>query len=165
MSDVVESPLRRLRGSAAIAFWLAAGLGTLHAAASFYWAFGGQWLLGTVGQWAVDASRGGSFWVFAGLFAIGVIKLAAAWIPLLAQGGRVPGLRFWRFLGWIGGPALLLYGGANAIAAMSALAGWIDADIEDRDALIGHAFIWGPHFALWGLALTIALLLSRPRRH
>ena len=33
--------------------WAAMALGLVHAAWSFYWAFGGSWLLDTVGQWAV----------------------------------------------------------------------------------------------------------------
>ncbi|WP_120004849.1 DUF3995 domain-containing protein [Nesterenkonia muleiensis] len=147
---------------AAIAFWTAAILGTLHAASSIYWAFGGQWLLETVGQWAVEATQNGSFWTFAGLFVIGVLKLGAAWIPLLAQNGRIPGRRFWRLISWVGGPGLILYGGANSAAGIGVLAGWIGSDVPDRDALFGHAFIWGPHFALWGLALTTALAISRP---
>ncbi|MGO1736444.1 MAG: DUF3995 domain-containing protein [Leucobacter sp.] len=154
-----RGPLTR---GAAIAFWIAAVLGTLHAASSAYWAFGGMWLLESVGQWAAQAAREGSFVVTVGLLAIALVKLAAAWIPLLAQAGRVPGLRFWRFLGWIGGPALVLYGGANAVVGSAALAGWIDSEIVDQQAMMGHAYIWGPHFALWGIALTIALSLSRP---
>ncbi|WP_191089680.1 DUF3995 domain-containing protein [Nesterenkonia ebinurensis] len=146
---------------AAIAFWAAAILGTLHAASSIYWAFGGKWLLETVGQWAVEATQNGSFGTFAGLFMIGALKLTAAWTPLLAQTGRIPGRRYWRLLSWIGGPALILYGGANSAAGISVLAGWIDSEVTDRDAMIGHALIWGPHFALWGLALTAALAFSR----
>lgn len=147
---------------AAIAFLTAATLGTLHAASSIYWAFGGNWLLETVGQWAVEAAQDRSFWVFAGLLATGVLKLAVAWIPLLAQTGLLAGRRFWRLLGWFAGPALALYGGANAIAGTSVLVGWIDSDVTDHDGMIGHAFIWGPLFALCSLALTTALLLSRP---
>lgn len=159
-TDTSREPVPR---GAAIALWVAAILGTLHAASSIYWAFGGQWLLETVGQWAVEAAQKGSLLVFAGLFLIGVLKLMAAWIPLLAQTGRIPGRSFWRVLSWVGGPALILYGGAHAIAGASVLAGWIESDVTDRDGLIGHAFIWGPHFALWGLALTAALLCSRLR--
>lgn len=165
MPESADAPQERMPRGAASAFWVAAALGTLHAASSIYWAFGGRWLLETVGQWAVEATRNGSFGVFAGLFAIGLLKLAAAWIPLLAQTGRIPGRRLWRLLAWVGGPALILYGGANVVAGASVLAGWIDSEVTDRDALIGHTLIWGPHFALWGISLTIALLLSRsPRR-
>lgn len=162
MPGGADAPRRPMPRGAAVAFWVAAILGTFHAASSIYWAFGGEWLLETVGQWAVEATQNGSFLVFAGLFLIGVLKLAAAWIPLLAQTGRIPGRSFWRFLSWLGGPALILYGGANAVAGVSVLVGWIDSDVTDRDALFGHALIWGPHFALWGLALTVALVFSRP---
>lgn len=159
MSDAARD--RRLRPGARVAFWVAALLGTLHAAWSAYWAFGGRVLLDTVGQWAVDAADSGSLAVSAGLLAIAIAKLAGAWIPLLAETGRIPGRRGWRFLSWIGGPALILYGGVNAIAASLALWGWIDTEIVDRRAMIGHAYLWDPHFALWGIALTVALFLSR----
>lgn len=162
--ETSEAGHRRLSRGAAISFWVAAVLGSLHAASSIYWAFGGEWLLETVGRWAVEATRNGSFWTFAGLLVIGLLKLAAAWIPFFAQIGRVPGRRVCRSIAWFGGPALILYGGANAITGTSVLAGWIDVEVTDRDGLIGHAFIWGPHFALWGVALTTALLLSRPSR-
>ena len=33
--------------------WAALVLGLVHAFWSFYWAFGGTWMLDTVGQWAV----------------------------------------------------------------------------------------------------------------
>ncbi len=147
---------------ATIAFWAAAALGSLHAASSIYWAFGGKWLLETVGQWAVEAAQDRSFWVFAGLLAIGILKLVISWLPLLAETGLLPGRRFSRFLGWVAGPSLALYGGANAIAGTGVLAGWIASEVTDRDGMIGHAFIWGPLVALWGLTLTTALLLSRP---
>lgn len=143
------------------AFWLAAVLGTLHAIPSAYWAFGGTLLLETVGQWAAQAAGEGSLAVTAGLLALAAAKLAAAWVPLLAQTGRIPGRRFWRILAWLGGPALLVYGSTNALVGSAVLAGWIDSEVVDRQAMMGHAYIWGPHFALWGLALTVALILSQ----
>lgn len=145
------------------AWWTAAVLGTLHAASSAYWAFGGQFLLETVGQWAVDAAQQPTMASTIGLWGIAAVKLLAAWVPLSAELGRIPGRRWWRALAWIGGPALILYGGANAILGTAALAGWINADITDPTALAGHAYLWGPHFALWGIALTTALFLSRNR--
>ena len=36
--------------------WVACGLGLVHAAFSLYWALGGQWLLATVGRFAVQAA-------------------------------------------------------------------------------------------------------------
>lgn len=143
---------------------VAAWLGTVHAAWSAYWAFGGELLLETVGQWAVEAAREGSMAVAAGLLAVALAKLAGAWVPLLAETGRIPGRRLWRLLAWVGGLGLIVYGGANAIAGMASLAGWVDVEITDRQAVVGHAFLWGPHFALWGVALTAGLLLSRRDR-
>lgn len=68
-------------------------LGTVHAAWSLYWAVGGKILLDTVGQWAVKASREDPALAFWGLLAITMVKLAAAWTPLLAEIGRVPARR------------------------------------------------------------------------
>ena len=36
--------------------WVTGAAGVLHSAASSYWALGGQWLLATVGRWAVELS-------------------------------------------------------------------------------------------------------------
>lgn len=65
-------------------------------------------------------------------------------------------------LSWIGGPGLVVYGGVNAVAAGASLLGWVDAGATDRRALFGHAILWDPLFAIWGLALLIGLALSRP---
>lgn len=154
----------RLAPAARAAFWTAAVLGTLHAAWSAYWAAGGRVLLETVGQWAVEAADAQPGFAFRVLTVVALAKLAGAWIPLLAETGRIPGRRFWRFLAWIGGPALILYGGADVVVGSAVLLGWLDAEVTDRQALIGHAFIWGPHFALWGVALTVGLLLTRAHR-
>lgn len=121
-------------------------------------------LLETVGQWAVEAADTRPGFVLGALMAVAVVKLAGAWIPLLAETGRLPGRRVWRFLAWIGGPALILYGGADVVVGSAVLLGWVDAEVTDRQALVGHALIWGPHFALWGVALTAGLVLSRGRR-
>lgn len=153
-----------LRPAARHAFWAAAALGTLHAAWSIYWAFGGQFLLATVGQWAVEATTEPPGLALVGLLLISALKLAGAWLPLLAETRRVPGRRGWRVLAWIGGPFLILYGGADFVAGAAVLMGLIQVEETDSSALVGHAFIWGPHFALWGAALTTALFLSRESR-
>lgn len=136
-------------------------LGTVHAAWSLYWAVGGTFLLDTVGQWAVRATREDPALAFWGLLGVTAAKLAAAWIPLLAETGCLLGRRIWRVLSWVGGAGLVLYGGANAVAAGASLLGWVDAGVVDRTALLGHAFLWDPLFAAWGLALLLGLALSR----
>lgn len=49
------TPERKLSCSRSFV-WLACIAGTVHAGFSLYWALGGQWLLATVGQWAVQLS-------------------------------------------------------------------------------------------------------------
>lgn len=156
--STTRKPLSR---AARIAFWAAAALGTVHAAWSFYWALGGTLLLDSVGQWAVDAAEENSLGAAAGLAAIGLLKLGGAWIPLLAEYRRIPWRRVWRTAEWIAGPALVIYGGANFALGSLALLGAFGEEVTNRSALIGHAFIWGPHFALWGAALCIGLFFSR----
>lgn len=147
-----------------VMLWIAAAVGTVHGAWSLYWAFGGRMLLETVGRWAVEAVDAEPLSAFIVLFGAGVAKLLAAWIPLLAERGHLPGRRMWRAISWIGGPALIVYGSVNAIAAGAVLMGWVGTDADDLPGLIGHAFIWDPMFAVWGAALTIGLVATRSGR-
>lgn len=153
-----------LNPAARRAFWAAAALGSLHAAWSIYWAAGGTWLLETVGQWAVEAAEDSPTMALVGLLAVSAAKLAAAWIPLLAESGRIPGRRVWRTLGWFGGPFLILYGGADVVAGSAVLMGLLEVEGADTTGVLGHTLLWGPHFALWGAALTAGLALSGRRR-
>ncbi|GAA1651495.1 hypothetical protein GCM10009806_20390 [Microbacterium flavum] len=67
-------------------------------------------------------------------------------------------------MSWIGGVGLIVYGGVNMVVAIAVLSGVIRTDDGyDESAMIGHAFLWDPLFLLWGLALTAALALTRPR--
>lgn len=128
---------------------------------SIYWAFGGGLLLETVGQWAVEAVEECPRDALMILLGVSLVKLAGAWVPILAQRGTLPWLHIWRILGWIGGPFLILYGGADTVAGSAVLLGLFDVDDTDQAGLVGHAFIWGPLFALWGMALTLGLFLTR----
>lgn len=141
-------------------FCIAAAFGTLHAAWSFYWALGGTLLLETVGQWAAESIAETPGLAFAGLAFVGLVKLLGAWVPLLAETGKLPWRGLWRRLGWAGGPFLILYGGANVLAGSAVLLGFLEVSDTDTTGLIGHTFIWGPHFALWGIALTLGLMFS-----
>ncbi len=142
---------------------LAALAGLLHAAASAYWALGGRWLLDTIGAWAVDLAASAPVAAGLALGGIALVKALGAVVPLLVESGRWPGpRRFWRALEWTGGVGLLLYGGVNAGVAALVLSGVIRPDGGyDPAAMWGHAALWDPLFALWGLALIVGLWRSR----
>src|SRR5699024_12454330 len=52
--------------------------GTLHSIATFYWSFGGGIGLLTVGHWTLGVKEQYGYTVFAGLFVLGLFKLAPA---------------------------------------------------------------------------------------
>jgi hypothetical protein len=144
------------------AVWAAAAFGLVHAAFSAYWALGGDWLLRTVGAWAVGLRDDSPTAAALGLGAIAGVKAVAAVVPVLVAYGRLPWPRLWRAISWVGGCFLVLYGGLNVVVSGAVLAGVITPDGGfDRPAMIGHAFLWDPLFALWGAALVVSLVLSR----
>lgn len=140
-------------------FTVAAVLGTVHAAASLYWAMGGSMLATTVGAWAV-AWRGESPGAAGtALAAIGLVKLAAAGVPWTAarSGGPRGALRL---LCWAGSALLVTYGLANTVGANLALSGLV-GPVTDLAATRGHAWLWDPIFLAWGLALGVGLWQTR----
>lgn len=142
--------------------WLAGAAGTVHAGFSLYWAFGGQWLLATVGRWAVELSVEAPLEAGLMLGAVAVGKLLAAIIPVGVAYGRVPWPRFWRMVSWAGGLLLVVYGAVNTVVSGAVLAGMIrPAGGYDVDAMIGHAWLWDPLFFVWGAALVLSLWYSR----
>lgn len=142
--------------------WTAGLAGVVHASFSLYWALGGRWLLATVGQWAVDLSTQAPLAAGIALGLVATAKLLGATIPVGVAYGRVPWPRFWRAISWAGGLLLVAYGGVNTVVAVAVLAGLIrPGDGYDRDAMIGHAYLWDPLFLLWGGALVLSLWLSR----
>lgn len=145
-------------------FWIAATCGTVHAAFSLYWAFGGDWLLPTVGEWAVRLGRDEPLLSAVVLTVVAAVKLAAAVIPLLVDIGRIGAARFWRTLSWVGATAITGYGLFNVAVATAVLTGVIAVGGYDHAAIFGHAALWDPLFAAWGLALLGALTVSRPER-
>ncbi|MDO9355802.1 MAG: DUF3995 domain-containing protein [Solirubrobacteraceae bacterium] len=143
---------------------VAALAGTLHAAFSLYWALGGQWLLDTVGDWAVRLTVEEPLLAGLGLAALASLKLLAAWIPVLVDAGHLRGRAGWRRVSWIGGIALVAYGGLNTLVALAVVSGLATPDGGyDHAAMIGHAALWDPLFLLWGAALVASLAASRER--
>ncbi|WP_110852827.1 DUF3995 domain-containing protein [Georgenia satyanarayanai] len=143
--------------------WVACVAGLVHAGFSASWAVGGEWLLDTVGQWAVELRRSSPVVAAWGLAGIALVKSLAALVPVVVDRGRLPGRRLWRGLSWAGGAALLVYGGVNVVVSNAVLA-TRDPATYDRAAMVGHAWLWDPLFALWGGALLAHLWLSRPGR-
>ena len=138
---------------------LAGVLGSLHAAFSLYWGVGGEWLVETLGRRLVDAFAGLE-WL---LLPVGVVKLVAAWVPLVAARAGWPLRRLSRGACWLGAAVLLTWGGLNTVVGNLVLAGVIVPDGGyDRPGMVGHAFIWDPLFLAWGLALAVGLAQSRP---
>ncbi|MEH0109073.1 DUF3995 domain-containing protein [Tersicoccus sp. MR15.9] len=142
--------------------WLASVAGLVHAGVSAYWALGGRALLSTVGSWAVQLAADAPVAAGLGLGVVAVVKAAAAVVPAAVAHGRIGGQRGWRAISWAGAAALIVYGGANTAVSNAVLTGLIDpAGGYDRDAMIGHAWLWDPLFLLWGLALAAHLWTSR----
>ncbi len=144
-------------------FAVAAAIGTVHAAASLYWALGGDLLAGTVGAWAVAWRAGSPAAAGLALGAIGLVKLAGAWVPWAAAraGGPRGALRV---LCWAGACLLVAYGLANTVAANVALTGVL-GPVDDLVATRGHAWLWDPLFLAWGLTLGTGLWRTRPAAH
>lgn len=146
--------------------WVAMSLGLIHAAWSFYWALGGAWMLDTVGQWAVVSQLHAPVQTLLVLMGIGLLKTAAAVIPVMVEYGKLGGRRFWRLISWIGGLGLTIYGGIYAVTALTMLTGLVTPGAGyDKPVMFGHALVWDPLFFTWGLTLVISLVLTRRSEH
>lgn len=144
---------------------VACGAGLLHAIASLYWALGGPWLLGTVGEWAVELVEKSPLGAGLLLGLVALVKAAAAIVPVLVHRGGMPWPRLSRGLCWIGGPLLVVYGAINVVVSGAVLAGLIEPEGGyDTAAMVGHAFLWDPLFLIWGAALVTWLWLTAVRR-
>lgn len=140
----------------------AAAVGLVHAGFTLSWAVGGQWLLPTVGAWAVGLAKDRPGTAGVVLSVVALVKIAGSLVPVLVETGRVGGRRRWRALEWVGAIVLVGYGLANVLVAWAVLGGLLSsADGYDRAAELGHAALWDPLFALWGLLLAAGLLTTR----
>lgn len=142
-------------------FWAAAVAGSLHAGWSAYWLMGGSLLLESVGQWAATTGDSRGSEITAMLAATMLLKLGAAWVPLLAENRILAGRKAWRTTSWIGAACITVYGLANIAASGAALLNVLPTAPDSRSAHLGHALLWGPLFVLWGIALLIALARSK----
>ncbi|MFD6813611.1 DUF3995 domain-containing protein [Enteractinococcus coprophilus] len=146
--------------------WTAMVFGLVHAFWSYYWAFGGTWMLDTVGQWAVVSQLQQPLQAFLVLLGIGLLKTSAAVIPVAVEYGRLGGRRFWRLVSWVGGIELVLYGGIYAATAWLVLIGVVAPGAAyDGPVMLGHALLWDPLFFFWGLSLVMSLILTRRRTY
>ena len=145
----------------------AAVAGLIHAGFSLYWALGGRWLLRTVGEWAVDSAREAPVAVGVFLTTVAAVKGAVAIIPVLASRSLLPGPRVWRGLAWLAAIVLTGYGVVNSVVGWLVLGGAVTPEGGfDRQAMIGHAYLWDPLFLVWGLLLGAGLFVGAGgRRH
>lgn len=125
----------------------------MHAAFSAYWALGGDALIATVGEWAVDWRDDSPVAAGLALGAIALAKAAGAVVPLLAETGRIPWRPVWRRVAWVGAVLLVVYGAVNMLGAWWLLLGG-SSQPDDLTATRGHAFLWDPLFLVWGCLLA-----------
>lgn len=130
--------------------------GSLHSLATFYWAFGGNLGLATVGEWTIEFKENyGTKFLIVLLF-VGVFKLSATWIPIILNFKEN---KLISIIAYIGGTILFIYGSLNTISGWLKLLGVISVNF--KLSIIGQAFIWDPLFLLWGLGLLIFLNAKR----
>jgi hypothetical protein len=158
---VLQGPRDRFGWWAARAA-LAAALA--YAAISAYWAFGGTWLLDTVG--ANLATKHQSVTLTLAVWAAVLLKAIGALVPLLAclPPRRSRCHRWLRACAWAEGAVITLYGFVLTSVELTAQVGMIHpGKTTDRRALAWHAYLWDPWFLIWGLLVITALLLTRRR--
>lgn len=156
---VSQGPRERLGRWAARA---ALATALAYAAISASWAFGGTWLLATVG--ASLATNHQSVTLTLAVWAAVLLKVVGALVPALAclPAGRSTGRRGLRVCAWAEGAVITLYGFVLTSVELTAEVGMIHpGKITDRRALAWHAYLWDPWFLIWGLLVIVALLLTR----
>jgi hypothetical protein len=143
----------------------AAVAGLTHAGFSLYWALGGRWLLPTVGQWAVTAAREAPVAAGILLIVVAAVKCSVVIVPLVASRRQLPRRGAWLAFAWLAAIVLTGYGALNSIAAWLVLGGALrPTGGIDRQAMIGHAYLWDPLFLVWGILLGAGLLIGSSDR-
>ncbi|TDS86873.1 DUF3995 domain-containing protein [Nesterenkonia aurantiaca] len=163
--------------------WCAGLLGLLNAAPSYYWAAGGDALLGSIGQWLIDLRAEMPGLTGLALLGIALGKTGAAVVPIVAAHqltSRRPtsrrvrsrtasseGLspvrrrpasreeRCWN-LSRLVAAGLIVYGAAGLLVNAGLLL-WPGLDLQDPTARLGQALLWYPMLLLWGLVLAAGL--------
>jgi len=146
------------------AAWLALLVGLAHAMVSAYWVTGGRWLLDTVGGTFERAGRSGGATVVLAIWAVVVVKVIAAVLPLLVNlhlGSPTTRRRVCR-LAWLEAWILLGYGLAYTSVGLLVQAGVVRSVQANHRALAWHAYLWDPWFLVWGLLVITALRNSPP---
>ena len=90
---------------------IAAGVGTVHALFTIYWAFGGSALLQTVGRDMVTLFAGRR-WL---LLPVATVKLAVAVAPVVLDRRSWPWRPLTRGLAWSAATVLIFWGGINTV--------------------------------------------------
>lgn len=130
--------------------------GSLHSLATFYWAFGGDLGLVTVGEWTIEFKQSYGIKFLIVLLFVGIFKLTATWIPTLLN---FKDNKLISIIAYIGGTILFIYGSLNTISGWLKLLGVISVNF--KLSIIGQTFIWDPLFLLWGMGLLIFLNSKR----
>lgn len=148
-----ETPTLRRDGAA---WWLAlaaCGWASIFAGLSFFWATGGK-----TGLHPLEQSGGADgLWVAANLLA-GVAKLCLGAGALAVVGAWLPhALRQpLRFVIWLAGVGMLLYGGLGLISDILHVMGIVSSAPATRHWFLVYLVLWDPWWLLGG-ALFIAL--------
>ncbi|WP_418129207.1 DUF3995 domain-containing protein [Staphylococcus sp. HKU1] len=130
--------------------------GSLHSLATFYWAFGGDVGLATVGNWTIEFKQNYGMEFHIVLLLVGLLKITATWSPIILTFKENKPINIISFLGSC---FLIIYGGMNTISGWLKLLGVISVDF--KLSIIGQSFIWDPLFLLWGIGLLIFLKSNR----
>jgi hypothetical protein len=121
---------------------------------SFYWAFGGDVGLGTIGETiGTPANERDTQFVLI-LWVTAVLKLLAGLIPLALVRGWIPAIsrRWLRLMVWGVGIFMFLYAGANFGARAIMALGIIETPESMRtSAARWHLWFWNPWWMLGGI--------------
>jgi hypothetical protein len=99
------------------------------------------------------------------LIIVAALKCAVAIFPVLGSQGKLARPRAWRGLAWLATIVLTGYGAVNSMVAWLVLGGVLrPEDGNDRQSMIGHAYLWDPLFMVWGLLLGAGLFAGRRDR-